>query len=145
MFDLDVRDRLPDRADRALDVAETVVAVVLHTAMFVIAAAMSFGVVTGKSSVADAAVLAGAICGGPAVFYVVGWVRDDTEQKVAALVTAGEFVLYMALGVGVATAPSPGDAVFFYGGVVLAVLSYLKYDWLTARLGFEGTGEEVAA
>lgn len=143
--DLDVRDRLPDRVERGLDIVETVASVALTVTLFIIAVATSYGIVTGIASVSDAAALILVLCGIPAVLYIAGRLRGDAEQKATAAVTAGEIVVYAALGVGIAVAPSPVDTAFFYFGVGLAVLIALKYEWVTTRLGFENLDEEVAA
>ncbi|NEU56753.1 hypothetical protein [Halorussus sp. MSC15.2] len=145
MLDLDVRDRLPERADRALDVAEVVVGVVLNVALYLLGAATTFGYATGELSLSAATWISVGFVGIMTVFYVAGRIRGDDEQEAAALVTGGEFLVYGAVGVGIALLPSPASEVLWWAGVVLAGLFYVRYEWVTARLGFEGTGEEVAA
>jgi hypothetical protein len=143
--DVDVRDRLPDRAERGLDIVEVLVGIALNVLLYFIGAAIGLGYATGKLSLGELWILAG--LGGPmAVCYVIGRVRGDADQQVAALVTAGEFVVYVVFGVAIAVLSSPADQFVSWVGVVLAGLLYVRYGWLTTRLGFEeDVGEEVAA
>jgi len=140
---LDVRDRLPDRVERGLDIAETLVGVVLNIVLFFIGAAVSYGYATGELPLSTAMWLVATFIGVMAVFYVVGRIRGDDDQQVAALVTAGEFLVYGAFGVGIALLPSPANQFVSWVGVALAGLVYIRYDWLTVRLGFEAAEEDV--
>jgi hypothetical protein len=151
MTDLDVRGRLPDRYRPALDTAgaivETVVGVVLQCAMFVIVAALPFGVLTGDLAVSSAATVFGVMIGSTVLTYGVSRLIDGDLEPVTMVLVLAEIAVYSVLGVGIAVLPTVGEALLFYGGLTLAALVYLRQEWFMARLGFESTGSdpEVAA
>jgi O-antigen/teichoic acid export membrane protein len=145
LLDLGVRERIPDCVERALEIGLKLVGVGLNVLLFLLGAAVTYGYATGDLSLSVTMALYAAFVGVMAVFYVTGRMRGDEEQRVAALVTAGEFAVYGGFGVGIALLPSPVNQLVAWIGIVLAALVVVHYEWLTTRLGFEKVGEEVVA
>lgn len=137
-----VRERIPGRV---FDLADTAFTVVLYAIVFIIMAAIPYGVLTGDLSVTDAVTVGCVIYGIPTLCYVVGRIRGDSEMIEAGAVVVVKLVVYTVLGVGAAVAPSPVNTVVFYAGIAVAGILVVKYDLLASRLGFETAGEEVAA
>jgi len=151
MIDLNVRGRLPDRYRPAFNTAativETVVGVLLNAVLFVIMAAVPFGVLTGDLSVSSAATVYGVMIGSMLLTYaVVGFLDGDLEPAAFVWLFI-QIAAFSSFGVGIAVLPEVGAAILYVGGLTLAVLSYVRAEWFMARLGFESTDSdrEVAA